>query len=202
MDTISTQPPERTPARNGSSVLRAPGAALAALGGLLALAVPVDDSGSATAGPGASISSFETGDRCSLLPVGWPNPSPALTNQHEEAAWATLWKHAERFDVTGEALVMFEVIWRESRCLPHVTSDDGLYHGIAQFLPSTFEANVREMKRRGLVRRDVRYSPMNPDQALEVMAFMWSEGYADHWGPYRRLVREGRAQELRSAYLN
>lgn len=57
------------------------------------------------------------------------------------------------------------------------------------------------MRRLRLIWGDEEWSPFNPVQAIEVMAFMWSRGYHDHWGPYRRVVRQ-QARALASASLN
>ena len=94
---------------------------------------------------------------------------------------------------------MFEVLWEESRLQPEVISPSGNYEGISQFLGSTFRRNVRSMKRLGLVPDDAVYSPLDPVQASEVMAWMWSQGYTNHWGPYQRVAqrRDREAQATR-----
>ena len=57
------------------------------------------------------------------------------------------------------------------------------------------------MRRLGLIWGDEEWSPFDPAQAIEVMAWMWSQGFHDHWGPYRRVAR-GSARVRAAARLN
>ena len=84
---------------------------------------------------------------------------------------------------------MYQVLWEESRLTPAVRSACGRYFGIGQFTRSTFRHNVEVMRRLGLIWGDEEWSPYDPAQAIEVMAWMWSRGFHDHWGPYRRVMR-------------
>ena len=95
----------------------------------------------------------------------------------------------QRYGITDQALAMYQVLWEESRLTSKVRSGCGRYHGISQFTPYTFRRNVEAMRRLGLIWGDEPWSAFNPVQAIEVMAWMWSQGYQDHWGPYRRVLR-------------
>lgn len=125
----------------------------------------------------------------STLPAGWPGPVPDLTTPREADVWAMVHAACLRRGIPEQAYAMYRVLWEESRLTPKVRSACGRYFGISQFTRSTFRANVREMRHLGLVWGDEEWSPMNPSQAIEVMAWMWSQGYHDHWGPYRRVVQ-------------
>lgn len=96
---------------------------------------------------------------------------------------------------------MYHVLWEESTLRGNVTSPCGRYYGIGQFTLSTFRESVEKMRRLRLIWGDEEWSPLDPVQAIEVMAFMWSRGYHDHWGPYRRVVRR-QARALAAASLN
>ena len=162
----------------------------AGLVSLLALSAPVDDNGRLGAGGAtgpvlaAGLPSFTN------LPAGWPGPLPDLATEWEFKVWKLVFQHCERFGLPEQALVMYKVLWEESRLLPGVRSSCGRYHGIGQFTKSTFARNVVAMKRLGLLAETAVFTPMNPEHAIEVMAWMWSQGYEEHWGPYRRVVRQ------------
>lgn len=166
------------------------------LASLIALAVPVDGHDKPAAG-GTPLS-IPTQDLPRLgftvLPAGWPapapEPAPEMASSLEERAWSLVTAACERFGISGQALAMYHVLREESRFLPHVKSPSGRYQGISQFSRSTFHRNVRRMREAGLISKTISYSPLNPAQAIEVMAWMWSQGYSSHWGPYRRVVRQ------------
>ncbi|KAA0252860.1 MAG: hypothetical protein EDX89_16960 [Acidobacteria bacterium] len=174
-----------TPRRRAVTPLRLAGLGLASL---LALSTPLDDAGSLNGDePVPELVRDVPG--ATELPAGWPGAIPELNSDHEWKIWNRVFDQCERFGISDEALVMYHVLWEESRLLPHVRSACGRYLGIGQFVPRTFRANVAEMKKHGLLAEDVRYSPFDPDQAIEVMAFMWSRGHQNHWGPWRRVSR-------------
>ncbi len=156
---------------------------------LISLALPQDGVGRPSVAIPLPSPSLDPNLPFSTLRPGWPGPVPDLANEAEERAWTLVARQCERFGIPDQALAMYHVLWEESRCLPHVRSASGRYHGIGQFVRSTFRVNVRRMKELGLISEASRYSPMNPEQAIEVMAWMWSQGYPDHWGPYRRVSR-------------
>lgn len=165
--------------------LRLAGAGLASV---LALGVPMDGSGRVSAGPDepvapALLPGFTT------LPAGWPEVSPELRDVRESDVWSTVRAACARYGIADEAVTMFLVLWEESRFKGDAVSECGRYHGIGQFTRSTFRFSVARMRRLGLVWGDDDWSPLDPAQAIEVMAWMWSKGYHNHWGPYRRVVR-------------
>ncbi len=181
-DPDATSPPRR----GRGAGLKIAGASLASL---LAIATPIDEGGPLCLGEEPAPALSGGGPEIAALPAGWPAPTPELTNDHETWIWSLVWKHCARFSVTGQALTMYHVLWEESRLLPEVKSACGRYFGIGQFVRSTFNSNVAEMKKRGLIPKESRFSPLDADQAIEVMAWMWSQGYMSHWGPYRRVSR-------------
>lgn len=135
------------------------------------------------------------------LPAGWPGEMPRLSTPAESDVWSIVYAACERHGILGEAVTMYHVLWEESRLTPKVRSSCGRYNGIGQFTRSTFRRNVESMRRLGLIQGDEEWSPFNPAQAIEVMAWMWSQGYHDHWGPYRRVVRR-LARARTAAILN
>lgn len=192
----------------GSGKLRTPAAKAASIGfaGLFALSLPIGGSRSgdlsASSAPVSSpdLSTLPAGwPGLSTLPAGWPGPLPEVDGEHSLEIWNTVYYQCERFAIADQAIAMYQVIWEESRLKPEVVSPCGLYEGISQFLGSTFRRNVRAMKRLGLIPKDAKYNPFDPDQAIEVMAWMWSQGYSSHWGPYQRVARklEGKAVAAR-----
>ena len=64
------------------------------------------------------------------------------------------------------------------------------YYGMCQFTQKTFRASVVRMKQLGLLDSDATLSPMEPEHAVHVMAWMWSQGGYGHWGPAKRLLRK------------
>lgn len=178
----------------GSERLRTPAAKAAWIGfaGLFALSLPV---GGSRSGALSASSAPVSSPNLSTLPTGWPGPVPEVDDEQSLEIWNTVYRQCERFAITQDAIAMYQVIWEESRLQPEVVSPCGLYQGISQFARSTFRRNVRAMKRLGLVPEGAKYSPFDPDQAIEVMAWMWSQGYNDHWGPYRRVLRATAAKQ-------
>ncbi|HEX7579580.1 MAG TPA: transglycosylase SLT domain-containing protein [Thermoanaerobaculia bacterium] len=177
-----------------SGRLRTPAAKAAWIGfaGFFALALPV---GGSRSGDLSASSAPVSSPDLSTLPNGWPGPVPEVDDEHSLQIWNAVYRQCQRFAITDQAISMYQVIWEESRLKPKVVSPCGLYEGISQFLGSTFRRNVRAMKRLDLIPKDAKYNPFDPDQAIEVMAWMWSQGYSSHWGPYRRVSRrlEGEA---------
>ncbi|MCC6132258.1 MAG: hypothetical protein IT186_20240 [Acidobacteria bacterium] len=125
----------------------------------------------------------------SVRPASPPVHTPPLRTAHEAEIWNLVWKHSERYGVTSKALAMYYVLWEESRLVPGARSPCGRYHGIGQFTLVAFQRGVAQMKRLGLIVPGARFSPLNPDHAIEVMAWLWSEGHTRLWGPYRRVER-------------
>ncbi len=157
------------------------------LAGFFALSVPVTvghDHGASAGVTAASSPSTEL----SRLPPGWPEPVPQIDTDRASDVWNSVYRQCERFGIADQAVVMFQVMWEESRLRADVVSPSLKYEGIAQFAPETFYWNVRAMRRLGLISREVNYSPFHPEQAIEVMAWMWSKGYSNHWGPYSRVA--------------
>ncbi len=178
----SLEVPSTKPRR--SAFRRVAGRATLILGALFLIALPGGESGLALVPRGLP------GPRAfSTLPAGWPAPSPAVASDAEARVWSLVWNSCERYGISDQALAMYGVLWEESRCKAGVRSPCGRYFGIGQFAPSTFRQNVQEMERRGLIPRDSGFSPFNDEQAIQVMAFMWSEGYERHWGPYQRVAK-------------
>ena len=177
--------PEAADRRGRGTPLRLAGAGLASV---LAFGVPMDGSGGVRAGGPVVLKPAQLPGE-STLPAGWPGPLPELSTSHEEAVWAMVHDACRRYGILDEALAMYQVLWEESRLTAKVRSGCGRYHGISQFTLSTFRANVEEMRRAGLIWGSDTWTPVDPAQAIEVMAWMWSRGYHDHWGPYRRVIR-------------
>ena len=164
--------------------------------GLFALALPIGGSRSGDLSASSSpvsapgLSELPPGwPVLSALPAGWPGPTPEVDDEHSLTVWNTVFQQCQRFMIAERAIAMYHVLWEESRLQPGVVSPNGMYEGISQFLPSTFRRNVRAMKRLGVVPQDADYSPFEPGQAIEVMAWMWSQGYSSHWGPYQKVAR-------------
>lgn len=118
-----------------------------------------------------------------------------LVNAGEENVWRLVRKYTRKYDIADQAQMMFRVIHAESRFVRNVQSDCGRYIGICQFTPSTFYANVKAMRERMLIPKNVMFTPFNPDHAIHVMAYMWSRGYKDHWGPARWLTPSSDGKE-------
>ena len=185
MERRDEEPGETADRRSWGTALRFNGAVLASV---LALGVPMDGSGGVSAGePILTTPARLPGS--SVLPSGWPGDVPELKTPLELDVWTVVHAACQRHGIADEALTMYQVLWEESRLTPQVRSSCGRYHGIGQFTLSTFFSNVEAMQHLGLIWGDEEWSPLNPDQAIEVMAWMWSRRYHDHWGPYRRVVR-------------
>ena len=86
----------------------------------------------------------------------------------------------------SEAIV--RVIHMESSGFTAVKSPSGRFHGLCQFMPCTFRAYVEAMKKSGLLDAGATYSPLNPEHAVQVMVWMWSQGHMMQWGPARRVL--------------
>ncbi len=167
---------------------------------VLAFGIPTDGNGRLSAGGPAFLNPAML-PGFSTLPAGWPGLAPDLKSPLEADVWSMVYAACERYDVLEDAVTMYHVLWEESRFTATVRSSCGRYLGIGQFTRSTFRRNVAEMKRLGLIWGDEEWSPNDPAQAIEVMAWMWSQGYREHWGPYRRVSRR-LATERISARLN
>lgn len=166
--------------------------------GLFALSLPLD--GSRTRDVASNVTPEVPG--LTPLPAGWPGEAPAAEGEWELRVWNSVYRQCVRFGIAGEALAMYTVLWEESRLEPEVVSPGGLYVGISQFAKSTFRRNVRSMKRLGVVAEEAAYSPFDPDQAIEVMAWMWSQGYSSHWGPYRKVARKLEKEAVTARLVN
>ena len=169
-----------------SAATRAAGYGLA---GLLALSAPMSGGRQGDRLSANVPTGLQNFPDPSPLPAGWPGPLPDLHDEHALDIWNEVFRNCRRFGIEDEALVMYNVLWEESRLKPDVVSPCGRYVGISQFLPSTFRRNVRAMRHLGLLPEGVDYSPLDPQQSISVMAWMWSQGYHRHWGPYRRVVQ-------------
>ena len=179
------EPLETSDRRLRGAALRIAGAGLASV---LAFGVPADGSSRASAG-GPVLLNPAMLPGFSTLPAGWPGLVPELEGPVEIDVWSTVYAACERYGILDEAVTMYQVLWEESRLTPAVRSACGRYFGIGQFTRSTFRHNVEVMRRLGLIWGDGDWSPNDPAQAIEVMAWMWSQGFHDHWGPYRRVSR-------------
>lgn len=177
----------------GASDRRIRGAALriagAGLASVLAFGLPMDGNGRTNAGAPALLDPAML-PGFSTLPVGWPGVVPDRKTPREDDTWSMVFAACERYGIAGEAVTMYRVLWEESRLMPEVRSPCGRYYGIGQFTRSTFRANVEAMRRLGLIWGGEKWSPFDPAQAIEVMAWMWSRGFHDQWGPYRRVLRQ------------
>jgi hypothetical protein len=47
---------------------------------------------------------------------------------------------------------------------------------------------VEIMRKSGLLDAEATYSPLNPEHAVQVMVWMWSQGQMMQWGPARRVL--------------
>lgn len=171
--------------RGRGRTLRLAGAGLASV---LAFGVPIDGGDGATA-VGPELLNPVRDPGFSTLPEGWPGATPSLGSRREADAWTIVYAACRRHGIVDQAVTMYNVLWEESRLTAKVRSSCGRYFGISQFTRSTFRYNVEAMRRIGLIWGTEEWSPYNPVQAIEVMAWMWSRGYHDHWGPYRRVAR-------------
>ncbi len=185
MERRDEEPFEAPDRRTRGKALRVAGVGLASV---LAFGVPTDGNGRVNAG-GPTFLNPASLPGFSRLPTGWPGLVPNLKTPLETDTWSTVYAACERYDILDEAVTMYQVLWEESRLTSGVTSPCGRYFGIGQFTRSTFRYNVEMMRRLGLIWGDEEWSPYDPVQAIEVMAWMWSQGFHDHWGPYRRVVR-------------
>ena len=191
------EPLETSDRRLRGTALRIAGAGLASV---LAFCVPTDGNSRASAG-GPALLNPAMLPGFSTLPTGWPGLTPELETPAEADIWTLVHAACERHGILEEAVTMYQVLWEESRLTPAVRSACGRYFGIGQFTRSTFRHNVEVMRRLGLIWGDEEWSPYDPAQAIEVMAWMWSRGFHDHWGPYRRVIRR-MATARTSARLN
>jgi len=97
-------------------------------------------------------------------------------------------RYAALYGIPDQAEIIARVIQLESRGHARVRSRSGRYHGLCQFMPRTFHANVEAMKRSGILGSQAAYSPFDPEHAVQVMVWMWSQGHWRQWGPARRMV--------------
>ncbi len=191
------EPIETSDRRLRGAALRIAGAGLASV---LAFGVPTDGNSRASAGGPAFLNPAML-PGFSTLPAGWPGVTPELETPAEADIWTLVHAACARHGILDEAVTMYQVLWEESRLTPEVRSPCGRYYGIGQFTRSTFRHNVEVMRRLGLIWGDGEWSPYDPAQAIEIMAWMWSRGFHDHWGPYRRVIRR-MATARTSARLN
>jgi hypothetical protein len=115
---------------------------------------------------------------------------PAAAGADTVLLWELVKRYTLKYRIPDQAAKIYKVIFEESRFTDDVRSEGGEYLGMCQFKPSTFYQNVREMKALMLLPRNVRFSPFNPEHAIHVMTWMWSQGYKDHWGPTRFVERQ------------
>ena len=185
MDRRDEETNETAERRSRGTTLRLAGAGLASV---LAFAIPLDGGAGLNAG-GPILPAPAQIPELTTLPAGWPGAVPELGNATAARIWSLVHAACTRHGIPDEAIAMFNVLWEESSFRPAVSSSCGRYHGISQFTLSTFRESVGKMRRLDLVWGDAPWSPFDPAQAIEVMAFMWSRGGHNHWGPYRRVAR-------------
>ncbi len=144
----------------------------------------------------STLLSAETSVHPAQAPAGVVHPAqpPAAPSRHQSRRLSTdevralVERYAARYGVPHLVHDMLWVIHEESRRFPEARSRSGRYVGLCQFMPATFKANVRAMKDAGLLDSSDLCSPLDPDDAINVMAWMWSRGQQDQWGPWRRLT--------------
>lgn len=115
---------------------------------------------------------------------------PPIRSERERAAWDLVARYCGVYGIEEKAPFLFGVIYQESRCFPGVVSPCKRYYGMCQFTQRTFRASVGRMKRLGLLDEGATFSPMEPEHAVHVMAWMWSQGGYGHWGPAKRFLRQ------------
>ncbi len=132
-----------------------------------------------------------------IAKVKAPVPRPRVRLSDEEIR-ALVARYTERYSIPEFADPMARVIHAESRGFEAVMSRGGRYVGLCQFMPRTFRANVAAMKLAGALDPEEELSPLDPEDAVNVMAWMWSQGYYDLWGPARQMdLAQFRAETLR-----
>ncbi len=97
-------------------------------------------------------------------------------------------RYATLYGIPHQSAAIVRVIHMESRGLATAKSPSGRFLGLCQFMPRTFKAYVEIMKSSGLLDAEVTYSPFNPEHAIQVMVWMWSQGEQLQWGPARRIL--------------
>lgn len=120
-----------------------------------------------------------------------PRPKlPELRSDRDRWVWELISRYAELYGVEEKAPLIFGVIRTESRFRPEAVSPCRRYYGMCQFTRRTFAMAVGQMKRLGLLHQNAVLDPMDPDHAVRVMTWMWSQGLHNHWGPARRFFRK------------
>jgi hypothetical protein len=97
-------------------------------------------------------------------------------------------RYADLYGIPDQSAAIVRVIHMESSGFATVKSPSGRYYGLCQFMPCTFNAYVEIMKKSGLLETGASYSPFNPEHAIQVMVWMWSQGEQLQWGPARRIL--------------
>ena len=97
-------------------------------------------------------------------------------------------RYADLYGIPDQSDAIVRVIRMESRGIATAKSPSGRFLGLCQFMPRTFRAYVETMKSSGLLDAEVQYSPFNPEHAIQVMVWMWSQGEQLQWGPARRIL--------------
>ena len=113
---------------------------------------------------------------------------PMHLNKAEVEAIAR--KYAAKYGIIKQVKNICKVINAESRGFTAAAGHKGRYVGMCQFMPRTFRAYVKKMVDAGVLDIRKSYSPMNPDDAVNVMVWMWSEKEYAQWGPARKIRRE------------
>lgn len=120
-----------------------------------------------------------------------PRPKqPEFRSERDRWVWELISRYAELYGVEDKAPLIFGVIRTESGFRPEAVSPCRRYYGMCQFTRSTFAMAVGQMKRLGLLHQNAVLDPMDPDHAVHVMTWMWSQGLHNHWGPARRFFRK------------
>ena len=97
-------------------------------------------------------------------------------------------RYAALYGIPDQSAAIVREIHMESSGFTTVKSPSGRFYGLCQFMPCTFRAYVEAMKKFGLVDAEAIYSPLNPEHAIQVMVWMWSQGEQLQWGPARRIL--------------
>ncbi len=116
-------------------------------------------------------------------PIGPPAPTRLDAGQVR----VLVDRFTTEYGIPQHAAAIARVIRMESRGFAAVRSKNGRYVGMCQFMPHTFAINVAAMKKAGLLPDDQAFSPLNPEHAVQVMVWMWSQGLHRQWGPARRM---------------
>ena len=137
-------------------------------------------------GPAQPIPTCAPAAKTEVAKVQAPVAGPRVRLSDKEIR-SLVQRYTERYKIPEMADPMVRVIHAESRGFEAATSRGGRYVGLCQFMPKTFRANVAAMKQAGVLDPEDDFSPLDSEEAVNVMAWMWSQGYYDLWGPARHM---------------